>query len=73
MWDVLHCSVCLNLLPLTDSITSLVQKMIEAEDPEKLRSLRHQLNQAIHERLEELRKQARDLDRKDRAESGKSD
>lgn len=52
------------LLPVTDPITSLVQRMIEAEDPEELRALRHQLNQAIHERLQELRKQARELDRK---------
>ena len=41
---------------VTDLITTLVHKLLAAEDPEELRQLREQLNQAIHERREELRK-----------------
>jgi len=46
---------------VTDPITSLVHKLLVAEDPDELRTLREQLNQAIHERLEELRKGIRAL------------
>ena len=41
---------------VTDPITNLVHKLLAAEDPDELRQLREQLNRAIHERLEELRK-----------------
>ena len=46
---------------MNDPITSLVHKLLVAEDPDELRTLREQLNQAIHERLEELRKGIRAL------------
>ena len=41
---------------MTDPITALVHKLLAAEDPDELRALREQLNQAIHERLQELRR-----------------
>lgn len=41
---------------VSDPITALVHKLLAAEDPDELRKLREQLNRAIHERLEELRK-----------------
>lgn len=46
---------------VTDPITALVHKLLTAEDPDELRILREQLNRAIHERLEELRKELRVL------------
>ena len=46
---------------MTDPITALVHKLLVAEHPDELRELREQLNRAIHERLEELRKGIRAL------------
>jgi len=46
---------------VTDPVTALVHKLLAAEDPDELRELREQLNRAIHERLEELRKGVRAL------------
>ena len=46
---------------MSDPITALVHKLLAAEDPAELRELREQLNRAIHERLEELRKGIRAL------------
>ena len=44
---------------VSDPITVLVHKLLAAEDPDELRQLREQLNRAIHERLEDLRKEVR--------------
>ena len=49
---------------------ALVHKLLAAEDPDELRELREQLNRAIHERLEELRKEVRALPTKPRNPSG---
>lgn len=51
---------------MTDPITVLVHKLLAAEDPDELRQLREQLNGAIHERLEDLRKEIRALPAKPR-------
>jgi len=46
---------------VSDPITYLIHKLLAAEDPDELRETREQLNQAIRDRLEELRKGVRAL------------
>jgi len=50
---------------LTDEIQKLVRRLIESDDIEEVRSLRQELNGVIRERMNEIRKRATELSKRD--------